>query len=39
MDDVDHRLIAALLADARASWAELGRSVGLSAPSVADRVA
>ncbi len=39
MDDVDHRLIAALLADARASWAELGRTVGLSAPSVADRVA
>jgi Lrp/AsnC family leucine-responsive transcriptional regulator len=31
MDDVDHRLIAALLADAR--------TVGLSAPSVADRVA
>ncbi len=39
MDDVDRRLVAALLADARASWAELGRAVGLSAPSVADRVA
>lgn len=39
MDDVDRHLVAALLDDARASWAELGRSVGLSAPSVADRVA
>ncbi len=39
MDDVDRRLVAALLVDARASWAELGRTVGLSAPSVADRVA
>ena len=39
MDDVDRRLVTALVADARASWAELGRVVGLSAPSVADRVA
>lgn len=38
MDDVDRQLLAALLHDARASWAELGRVVGLSAPSVADRV-
>jgi Lrp/AsnC family leucine-responsive transcriptional regulator len=39
MDDVDQRLLEALLANARASWAELGRAVGLTAPSVADRVA
>ncbi len=39
MDDVDRRLVTALRADARASWAELARIVGLSAPSVADRVA
>lgn len=39
MDAVDQKLLAALLANGRASWAELGRTVGLSAPSVADRVA
>jgi Lrp/AsnC family leucine-responsive transcriptional regulator len=39
MDDVDRQLVGSLLVDARASWAELGRVVGLSAPSVADRVA
>lgn len=38
MDAVDQKLVAALLDNARASWAELGRTVGLSAPSVADRV-
>lgn len=38
MDAVDRALIAALRADARASWAELGRTVGLSGPSVTDRV-
>ncbi|HEV7207784.1 MAG TPA: Lrp/AsnC family transcriptional regulator [Mycobacteriales bacterium] len=39
MDDTDRRIVTALRADARATWAELGRAVGLSAPSVAERVA
>ena len=39
MDDVDRNLIAALRANARASYAELGRAVGMSGPGVADRVA
>ncbi|MBK5307634.1 MAG: Lrp/AsnC family transcriptional regulator [Frankiaceae bacterium] len=38
MDDIDRRLLALLLADGRASYAELARAVGLSAPSVHDRV-
>ncbi|MDT7571017.1 MAG: Lrp/AsnC family transcriptional regulator, leucine-responsive regulatory protein [Actinomycetota bacterium] len=38
MDDIDRRLVALLVADARASYAELARAVGLSAPSVHDRV-
>jgi Lrp/AsnC family leucine-responsive transcriptional regulator len=38
MDDTDRVLIDALRRDARASWAELGRLVGLSGPSVTDRV-
>lgn len=38
MDDTDRRLLAALLADARTSYADLARQVGLSAPSVHDRV-
>ena len=38
MDDVDLRLVSALVADARTSYAELARLVGLSAPSVHDRV-
>ncbi len=38
MDAVDRKLISALRANGRASWAELGRLVGLSAPSVTDRV-
>jgi len=38
VDDIDRALIAALRRDARASWAELGRLVGLSGPSVTDRV-
>jgi Lrp/AsnC family leucine-responsive transcriptional regulator len=37
-DAVDRRLIAALRADARATYAELGRLVGLSAPAVHERV-
>jgi len=39
VDDIDRALIAALRRDARASWAELGRAVGLSGPSVTERVA
>ncbi len=38
MDDLDRVLIEALRRDGRASWAELGRLVGLSGPSVAERV-
>ncbi len=38
VDDIDRRLIDALRANARTSYAELGRLVGLSAPSVQDRV-
>lgn len=39
MDAVDRRLVDALRANARASYAELARLVGLSAPSVHERVA
>jgi Lrp/AsnC family transcriptional regulator, leucine-responsive regulatory protein len=38
VDDIDSRLVGLLLADGRASYAELGRAVGLSAPSVHERV-
>lgn len=38
MDDTDRRLLAALLGDARTSYADLARQVGLSAPSVHERV-
>ena len=38
MDDIDLRLVSALVADARTSYAELARAVGLSGPSVHDRV-
>ncbi|MBN9620549.1 MAG: Lrp/AsnC family transcriptional regulator [Actinobacteria bacterium] len=38
MDSVDHRLIDALRANARATYAELAKLVGLSAPAVHDRV-
>lgn len=38
MDDTDRRLVAALLEDARTSYADLARLVGLSAPSVHERV-
>ena len=37
-DDVDLRLLQALRSDGRATFAELGRLVGLSAPAVHDRV-
>ncbi len=39
MDDIDRRLIDALRANARATYAELARMVGLSAPAVHERVA
>lgn len=38
MDDVDRRLVAALRGNGRATFAELARLVGLSAPAVHDRV-
>jgi Lrp/AsnC family leucine-responsive transcriptional regulator len=38
LDATDRVLLDRLQADARCSWAELARAVGLSAPSVQDRV-
>jgi Lrp/AsnC family leucine-responsive transcriptional regulator len=38
IDAVDARILSALTADARVSVAELARLVGLSAPSVAERI-
>ncbi|MCI0689642.1 MAG: Lrp/AsnC family transcriptional regulator [Sporichthyaceae bacterium] len=38
MDAVDRKLIDALLTNGRATYAELGRLVGLSGPSVTDRI-
>ncbi|MGH3342273.1 MAG: Lrp/AsnC family transcriptional regulator [Carbonactinosporaceae bacterium] len=38
MDGVDRKLVEALRDNARASYAELGRRVGLSGPSVAERI-
>src|ERR1044071_8036857 len=38
MDAVDRQLIQALRVNGRASYAELGRLVGLSGPSVTDRI-
>jgi len=38
VDEVDRQLIRALRENARASYAELSRLVGLSAPSVQDRI-
>ena len=38
MDLTDRRLLAALRDNGRASWAELGRLVGMSGPSVQERV-
>ena len=38
MDDIDARIIAALIKDARASYAVIGDEVGLSAPAVKRRV-
>ncbi|MEV0456099.1 Lrp/AsnC family transcriptional regulator [Catellatospora methionotrophica] len=38
LDDVDQRIIAALLSDARTTYAEIGMVVSLSAPAVKRRV-
>jgi DNA-binding Lrp family transcriptional regulator len=38
IDDVDHRIIASLVSDARASYSEIGHVVSLSAPAVKRRV-
>jgi DNA-binding Lrp family transcriptional regulator len=38
LDDTDQRIIAALTADARASFADIGQLVSLSAPAVKRRV-
>jgi DNA-binding Lrp family transcriptional regulator len=37
-DDLDRRIVAALVDDARATYAEVGSLVGLSAPAVKRRV-
>jgi DNA-binding Lrp family transcriptional regulator len=37
-DDLDRRIVAALVDDARATYAEVGAEVGLSAPAVKRRV-
>jgi DNA-binding Lrp family transcriptional regulator len=38
LDDIDERIITALIRDARASYAAIGKDVGLSAPAVKRRV-
>ncbi|MCB0112509.1 MAG: AsnC family protein, partial [Caldilineaceae bacterium] len=38
LDPTDHRLLDLLRDDARLSYAELGRQVGLTAPAVAERM-
>jgi DNA-binding Lrp family transcriptional regulator len=38
VDDIDTRIVAALIRDARASYALIGHEVGLSAPAVKRRV-
>ena len=38
LDALDHDLVAALCADGRASYQELGRTIGLSPTATADRV-
>lgn len=38
MDAIDRQLVEALRANGRSTWAELGRTVGLSGPSVQERV-
>src|SRR5882724_12565328 len=38
LDELDQRIVGALVADARATYAEVGAEVGLSAPAVKRRV-
>jgi len=38
LDALDERIVALLLADARASYADIGHAIGLSAPAVKRRV-
>lgn len=38
LDEIDHRIVAHLLEDARSSYAQIGERVGLSAPAVKRRV-
>jgi Lrp/AsnC family leucine-responsive transcriptional regulator len=38
VDAIDHKILAVLMEDGRASWADLAEAVGLSAPAAADRV-
>ena len=38
LDTIDSKAIAALQRDGRASWADLGSALGLSAPAAAERV-
>ena len=38
LDAIDSKAIAALQTDGRASWADLGTALGLSAPAAAERV-
>ncbi len=38
MDDLDRRIVACLSRDARATYAEIGAEVNLSAPAVKRRV-
>lgn len=38
IDDMDQQIVASLVADARASYAEIGHKVSLSAPAVKRRV-
>lgn len=38
MDDIDQRIVASLIADARSSYADVGARVSLSAPAVKRRV-
>lgn len=38
LDDLDEKIVAHLIRDARASYAEIGTDVGLSAPAVKRRV-
>src|SRR5487761_1658242 len=39
LDDIDARIITALIKDARASYAVIGKEVGLSAPAVKRQIA